>query len=174
MPSRIVVVGGSGSGKTTVACRLAELNDLPYVELDALHWGPNWSACPEDEFRARVQAAIAGGGWVVDGNYTGKLGDLVLERADLVVWLDLPLRVTLPRLWSRTRRRMREQTELWAGNRETWREVLFSRDSLFVYTLRTHRGKRERYEQRLARYEMVRLRSASETEAWLASSGQLT
>ena len=83
--------------------------------------------------------------WVVDGDYTGQLGDLVLERADLVVWLDLPLRVTLPRLWSRTRRRMREQTELWGGNRETWRDVLFSRDSLFVYTLRTHRGKRRRY-----------------------------
>jgi hypothetical protein len=50
---------------------------------------------------------------------------------------------------------MRERTELWGGNRETWRDVLFSRDSLFVYTLRTHRGKRKRYEQRLARYEMV-------------------
>jgi adenylate kinase family enzyme len=169
VPTRIAVVGGSGSGKTSVARRLAEVNDLIYVELDELHWGPNWTACPTDEFRARVEAAISGDGWVVDGNYTGKLGDLVLERTDLVVWLDLPLRVTLPRLWSRTRRRMREQTELWGGNRETWRDVLFSRDSLFVYTLRTHRGKRRRYEQRLTRYEIVRLRSASEIETWLAS-----
>ena len=174
MSSRIAVVGGSGSGKTSVALRLAELNGLPYVELDALHGGPHWSACPGDEFRARVGDAISGDSWVVDGNYTGKLGDLVLERADLVVWLDLPLRVTLPRLWSRTRRRMRERTELWGGNRETWRDVLFSRDSLFVYALRTHRAKRKRYEQRLARYEMVRLRSASETESWLAGFGRLT
>lgn len=170
MARRIAVVGGSGSGKTTVARRLAELHDLPYVELDALHWGPNWTACPRDEFRARVEDAISGDAWVVDGGYYGKLDDLVLEQADLVVWLDLPLRVTLPRLWSRTRRRMREQTELWSGNRETWREVLFSRESLFVYSLRTHRGKRKRYEQRLARYEMVRLRSAREIEAWLGGA----
>jgi adenylate kinase family enzyme len=166
--SRIAVVGGSGSGKTTVARPLAEANDLPYVELDALHWGPNWTACPSDEFRARVESVVSGEAWVVDGGYYGKLGDLVLERADLVVWLDLSRRVTLPRLWSRTRRRRREKTELWSGNRERWRDVLFSRDSLFVYTLRTQRGKRKRYEQRLARYEIVRLRSASETEAWLA------
>jgi adenylate kinase family enzyme len=174
VPVRIAVVGGSCSGKSTVARRLAEPNDLPYVELDALHWGPNWTPCPKDEFRARVEAAISGDAWVVDGNYTGKLGDLVLARADLVVWLDLPLRVTLPRLWSRTRRRMREQTELWGGNRETWRDVLLSRDSLVVYTLRTHRGKRRRYEQRLARYEMVRLTSPAEIEAWLAGFTQLT
>jgi adenylate kinase family enzyme len=170
VPSRIAVVGGSGSGKTTVAQRLAELHDLPYVELDALHWGPNWTPCPRDEFRARVESAISGDAWVVDGGYYGMLGDLVLERADLVVWLDLPLRVTLPRLWSRTRCRRREQTELWGGNRETWRDVLFSRDSLFVYTLRTHLGKRRRYAQRLARYEMVRLRTAREIEAWLAGA----
>ena len=169
MARKIVVVGGSGSGKTTVARRVAAMNDLLYVELDALHWGPNWTACPKDEFHARVEGAITGDAWVVDGNYTGKLGDLVLQRADLVVWLDLPLRETLPRLWSRTRRRMRERTVLWGGNRETWRDVLFSRDSLFVYTLRTHHGKRRRYVQRLNRYRMVRLKSANEIEAWLAA-----
>ena len=167
MARRIAVVGGSGSGKSTVARRLAERHDLAYVELDALHWGPNWTPCPDDEFRARVEAAIAGGAWVVDGDYTGKLGELVLERAELVVWLDLPLRVTLPRLWSRTRRRMREQTELWGGNRENWRDALFSRDSLFLYALRIHRSKRRHYEERAARYEIVRLRSPREIEDWL-------
>jgi adenylate kinase family enzyme len=170
VPRKIAVVGGSGSGKTTVARRLAELQDLPYIELDALHWGPNWTECPDDEFRARVRGAIAGDGWVVDGNYTGKLGDLVLDRAELIVWLDLPLHVALPRLWRRTRRRMRDGTELWGGNRENWHDVFFSRDSLFVYTLRTHRGRRRRFEQRLTCYQMVRLRSKREIEAWLAGA----
>jgi adenylate kinase family enzyme len=164
---RIAVVGGSGSGKSTVARRLADRNDVAYVELDALHWGPDWTPCPDDEFRARVEDAISGDGWVVDGNYYGKVGDLVLERADFVVWLDLPLRVTFPRLWTRTRRRRREGTVLWGGNRENWREALFSRESLFVYALRTHRGRRRRYEQRLSRYEVVRLRSPEEVESWL-------
>ena len=151
-----------------MARRLAELHDLDYVELDALHWGPNWTPRPDDELRARVSEAIAADAWVVDGNYTGKLGDLVLDRAELVVWLDLPLRVTLPRLWSRTRRRMREQTALWGGNRENWRDVLFSRDSLFVWALRTHRPRRTQYEEHLAKYEVVRLRTTTETETWLA------
>jgi adenylate kinase family enzyme len=164
---RIAVVGGSGSGKSTVARRLAERHQLAYVELDALHWGPNWTPCPDDEFRARVEAATAGEAWVVDGDYTGKVGELVLERAELIVWLDLPLRVTLPRLWSRTRRRMREKTELWGGNRESWGDVLFSRDSLFVYTLRIHLAKRRRYAERSGRYEIVRLRSSREIEDWL-------
>ena len=169
MARRIAVVGGSGSGKTTVARRLAELHDLPCVELDALYWGPDWTPRPEQDFRTRVDAAIAADAWVVDGNYYGRLHDLVLARADFVVWLDLPLRITLPRLWSRTRRRMREQTELWNGNRETWRGALFSRDSLFAYAVRTHRGRRRRYEERLARYRVVRLKSEHETEDWLAS-----
>jgi hypothetical protein len=106
-------------------------------------------------------------GWVVDGGYYGKLGDLVLERAELVVWLDPPLRTILRRLWVRTLDRIRTGDELWGGNRETWRGAFLSRNSLFVWALKTHVGRRRRYEERLARYEMVRLRSARETDAWL-------
>ena len=65
---------------------------------------------------------------------------------------------------------MRDRTELWAGNRETWREVLFSRDSLFLWALRTNRQRRARYEESLARYDFVRLRSARETQDWLGGA----
>jgi adenylate kinase family enzyme len=170
VPSKIAVVGGSGSGKTTVARRLAERHDLRYVELDALFWGPNWTGCSRDEFRTRVEDAISGDAWVADGNYTGQLGDLVLERAELVVWLDLPLRVTFPRLWRRTRQRMRDRTELWGGNRETWRGALLSRDSLFLWALRTNRQRRAQYEESQLRYDFVRLRSARETQDWLGGA----
>jgi hypothetical protein len=140
------------------------------VELDALHWGPDWSEPSAEEFRARVEQALAGGGWVADGGYHGKLGDLVLERAGLVVWLDPPLWAILGRLWARTLRRIRARDELWGGNRETWRGAFLSRNSLFLWALQTHRPRRRRYEQRLARFDVVRLRSPAEIEAWLAES----
>ncbi len=56
---KIAVVGTSGSGKTTVARALAEHHGVPHVELDALHWGPNWAPCPTEEFRVRVQEALS-------------------------------------------------------------------------------------------------------------------
>jgi adenylate kinase family enzyme len=174
VPTKIAVVGTTCAGKTTVAKRLAEIHGVPHVELDALHWGPDWSEATDDEFRSRVERALAVDGWVVDGNYTGKLGDLVLERADLVVWLDPSLPVVLGRLGTRTVRRVRTGEELWSGNRETWRGAFFSRDSLFLWALKTHGPLRARYEERLAKYDVVRLRSPSDTDAWLAGSRWLT
>lgn len=170
MPTRIAVVGTTCAGKTTVAKRLAERHGIPHVELDALHWGPGWSEPTAAEFRARVEEALSVERWVADGAYHGKLGDLVVEKADLVVWLDPPLPTVLRRLGSRTVRRVRSGEELWGGNRETWRGAFLSRDSLFLWALKTHRPRRTRYEERLAKYEVVRLRSGRETEAWLAGA----
>ncbi len=168
MPTRIAVVGTTCAGKTTVAKRLAEQHGIPHVELDALHWGPGWSEPTAEEFRARVEEALSAESWVADGAYHGKLGDLVVEKADLVVWLDPPLATVLRRLGARTVRRVRSGEELWGGNRETWRGAFLSRDSLFVWALTTHRPRRARYEERLAKYDLVRLRSERDTEEWLA------
>jgi adenylate kinase family enzyme len=172
VPAKIAVIGTTCSGKTTVAKRLAEHHGVPHVELDALHWGPSWSEPSAENFRARAEQALATDGWIADGGYHGKLGDLVLERSELVVWLDPPLPTILGRLWVRTLRRIRDGEELWGGNRETWRGAFLSRDSLFLWALRTHRPRRRRYEQRLARFEVVRLRSAAEAEAWLESQSR--
>jgi adenylate kinase family enzyme len=164
---KIAVIGSTCSGKTRLARTLAEQLGVPHVELDALHHGPNWTEATRDEFRARVSDAIAGDGWVVEGSYQGKLGDLVLKRAELVVWLDLPMYTILMRLWVRTIRRIRSRVELWNGNRETWRGAFLSRQSLFVWVLKTHFGRRRRYATSLACFETVRLRSAEEAEQWL-------
>ena len=168
MTRKIAVMGGSCSGKTTFSRRLAEKLDVPHVELDALHHGPNWAEPTVEDFRARVGQAIAGDGWVVDGSYGGKLGDMVIAQADLVVWLDLPLRTVLPRLWRRTLHRIRNDVELWNGNRETWRDAFLSRHSLFIWVVTTHRRRRRTLPVELEPFEAVRLRSPEEVEAWLA------
>src|SRR5919198_3635557 len=170
MPPKIAVVGTSGSGKTTVARELARRLGVPHVELDALFHGPGWTETPAEEFQRRVAAATDSDGWVVDGNYDSKLGDLVLGRADTVVWLDLPLRVSLSRVTRRTIGRIRTGEELWSGNRESWRGGFFGWDSMVVWAIRSHLRLRRARATRLAAHPHlrgVRLRSAREVESYL-------
>ena len=160
----------SCSGKTTLGRELARRLDVPFVELDSLVHGPNCTETPDDELRALVDPIVASDGWVIDGGYWGKLGDLVLRNADAVVWLDLPVRIWLPRLVRRTLGRLIRREELWNGNRETVRNFIFSRDSLLLYALRNHPRHRRVYPKRLAPYDVVRLRSPREVERWLENA----
>lgn len=169
---RVAVIGASGSGKTTLARALAERLAVPHVELDALHHGPNWTEASSEELRAAVLEALEEGhaGWVVDGNYQSKIGDLVVERADTIVWLDLPLALILGRLARRTAGRIIRGTELWNGNRETIRNAVFRRDSLFVWAIRSHGRHRREQPERLARLDadVVHLRGPREIARWVA------
>jgi hypothetical protein len=142
--------------------------DIPFVEMDALVHGPNWVETPNDELRRLVEPILAGERWVVDGTYRGKLGDLVLREAEVVVWLVQPMRVWLPRLLRRTTRRIVQREELWNGNRETLRNAFFSRDSLILFALRQHFRRRRVYPAELAPYNVLRLRTPEEVEGWLA------
>ncbi len=170
IPRTIVVKGTSSAGKSTFAAELARRLALPHIELDALHHGPNWSEPTADAFRARVREAVAAApdGWVIDGNYDSKLGETVIGAAEVIVWLDLPLGVKLHRLWRRTLHRIRTDVELWNGNRETWRGTFASRDSLFVWLLRTHISHRREWPTRFnGDPRLVRLRSDAEARRWL-------
>lgn len=169
---RFAIVGSaSGNGKTTLGRELASRLGIPFVEVDALHHGPGWTEATADELRARVEPLVAGEAWVVDGYYRGKLGDLVPRSADVVVWLDLPVRVWFPRLLRRTLRRVATREELWNGNRETLRNVFFSRDSLLLFSLRAHFRRRRAYPTQLAPFNVVHLRTPKEVERWLARFG---
>lgn len=114
---RVSVVGNSGSGKTTLARELADRLGVPYVELDAIFHQPGWQQLPKDQFRERVSELVARPGWVVDGNYSS-VRDLVLRRADTVLWLDPPRRRVMRQIIWRTTSRAVLRRELWNGNRE--------------------------------------------------------
>jgi adenylate kinase family enzyme len=164
-----VVTSASGSGGTTVGRELAARLGVPFHELDALFWKPGWTEPEPDEFRAKVAAVVATDAWVIDGSYQSWLGQSVLERADVVVWLDLPVRSWLPRLVVRTFRRAITGESLWGTNRETIRGALFSRDSLLLYTARHFRRRRRIYPERFATYDVVRLRSRAQIDGFLRS-----
>ena len=170
---RVSVIGTTATGKSTLAAALALQLGVPHIELDGVEHGPNWTPIPRDAFREIVVAArIAGDGWVTDGNY-GVVRDLIWARADTVIWLDYPLAVPLWRVTWRTFWRMARRVELWNGNRERWRRV-FSRDNLWLYILRTHRGRRHRFAALVAQPEhahltVIRLRSPRAAARLLAS-----
>ena len=167
---RVNVKGISCSGKSTFSRELAERLSVPYLELDAVHHGPNWTEASAEELQARVREFMASAqdGWVIDGNYEPKLGNLVRGAADRIVWLDPPLRVALRRLWRRTSTRIRDRVELWNGNQESWRGGFFGWNSLFVWTLRSWvRHRREWPREFAGDARVIRLRSVGEARRWL-------
>jgi adenylate kinase family enzyme len=167
---RVNVKGTSGSGKSTFAAELARRLEVPYIELDALHHGPNWAEPTAEDFRARVRAAMeaAPEGWVIDGNYETKLGDTVLGKADTIVWLDLPLVLKTRRLLRRTHVRIRDRVELWSGNTEDWGGVLWGKDALLWWAVRGHFRHRRQWPRCYGDDpRFVRLRSVAEAKDWL-------
>jgi adenylate kinase family enzyme len=175
---RIVVIGSTCAGKTTLAHYLSDLFSLPYTELDALHWGPNWEPAPTAELRKNIQNIVSRERWVIDGNYA-KLRDIIWSRADTLIWLDYPLPVVLWRWLIRTSQRVLTRKRLWNNNRETLGNAFFSSDSLFFWILRRFHNRRREYQTLLtgSQYNTitrVHLKHPRLTRQFLASVHNLT
>ncbi len=125
---RLVVVGCSGSGKTTMARALSQALGLRHVELDGLNWDPGWrnlTAEDPETFRRRIAEAAAGEAWVMDGNYV-RVAGAHWGRATAFVWMDTPKATVMRRVVWRSFTRAVSKQELWAGtgNRELFRRWL--------------------------------------------------
>jgi adenylate kinase family enzyme len=142
--SRIVIVGTTGAGKSTLAKRLVDRLGLEFIELDALHWEPNWKEASVEDFRVRADEATSAEGWVVAGNYR-QVRDIVWSRADTLVWLDYSLPRALWRLTRRTVGRAVTREVLWNGNRESfWAHFKFWSEESAYYWLFKGYGRRRR------------------------------
>jgi adenylate kinase family enzyme len=169
---RVLVLGTSGAGKTTLADQVADVLALPRVELDALYHGPGWQ--PRATFAAEVGQIAAGPAWVLEWQYTGVLGDLLPSRADTVLWLDHSRWLVMRQIIERTvRRRLRRQV-LWNGNVEPpLRTILTDPEHVVRFAWRRHdRHARDRLDALLAgpygaRVTVIRLAGRREVVGWL-------
>ncbi|MFC4636857.1 adenylate kinase [Deinococcus hohokamensis] len=148
---RIIVIGTTGSGKTSLARALAGRLGAPHGEQDAWNHGPGWQEAPRDEFRARVAAFTAKPAWVMDGN-DSKARDIGWAQADTLVWLDYPARTVCWRLLRRTLQRV------------------ITRESPLPWCFQTHWRRRREPPELVAaspHLRLIRLRSPAESERWL-------
>lgn len=137
-PRRVLVAGTSGAGTTTTADRLGHVLGVPHVEIDALFHGPGW--IPREDFLADVEAFSAEPGWVTEWQY-GSVRDLLADRADLVVWLDLPRALVMRQVVARTLRRRLRREVLWNGDVEpALRTVLHDPEHIVRWAWATHAG----------------------------------
>ncbi len=171
---RIAVWGVTGAGKSTLARELGHRLGLPVIELDAIRHTPDWDSTPWPTFRSELLRRLdeAPEGWVLDGSYA-RAQDLYLHRIDTMIWLPLPLRVTLPRLFRRALQRSFAPHGAYGPGtaRETLRRTFASRESLLLYALLTHRSVTRRRAARVAGLpdgvEVVELRSPLQVAAFL-------
>ena len=168
-PQRVIVSGTSGSGKSTVARRIAETIGVPYTELDSLFHGPGWTARPT--FEAEVDRFTQAPAWATEWQYT-QVRPRLAERADLMVWLDLPRWLVMYRVTRRTLTRRLRRQQLWNGNREgPLRTIVRDPEHIIRWAWSTHGETAERTRRiahRLPGLPVVRLRSRREVEAWLS------
>ena len=170
---RVVVIGVTSSGKSTLAETLARRFDWNFIELDALHWEPGWQGAPLDVFRARVAEAIRAENWVVAGNYH-VVRDLIWPKAQAMLWLDYPLPVVLWQLTRRNFKRWWSQELLWGTNQERlWPHFkLWSEESLYHWLFKTYWRRKREYPMLVSQPEhqhlkVIRFRHPKETKEWL-------
>lgn len=170
---RIVIIGSTGSGKSTLGRALAARLGVPHTEMDTLHWLPGWIERDDATFRELVDAFTAQPAWVIDGNYS-VARDLVWPRADTLIWLDYSFPRTAWQLLRRTRRRVFDGERCCNGNEESLARSL-GRDSILLWLLKTYWRNRSNYPKALAQHSHLKpliFRSPADTAAWLSGVGR--
>jgi adenylate kinase family enzyme len=166
---RIMVMGVSGSGKSTFSKALGEKLNLPVIHLDRVFWSAGWREMPRDQFVAEQERLVTQPRWIIDGNYSGTM-DVRLRHADTVIHLDLPVLLCFKRVLMRYRRYSgRTRPDMTEGNPErlTWQFIYW----VLTFKIRRRPRLRRRFETLRADQKLIVLRSPKAVRAFLAAQG---
>jgi adenylate kinase family enzyme len=173
VPRRVLVAGTTGVGKTTTAGRIGRVLGLPHTEIDSLYHGPGW--VPRDTFVADVERYTSEPAWVTEWQYTS-VRAMLAERADTLVWIDLPTAQALWRLLRRTLHRRFGRIELWNGNVEPSLWTFFTdRGHILRWGISTRNVTRRRMPELVEtapHLRIVHLRSQREVDRFVQHLGE--
>lgn len=168
--NRVLIVGCSGAGKTSLALKLGALVGLPIVHLDREFWQPGWAEPSMAVWRHNVEELAAQPRWIMDGEYRNSL-DLRMPRADTIIFLDMPRWLSLTRVARRTVRTFgKTRRDMAPGCQERF-------DWAFLKYIWNYQHKvRPRLCAKLAEYRgnLIVLRSPAEVRSYLAQLGAHT
>jgi len=177
---RINVIGPSGSGKSTFSRQLASTLGVEYIEMDSIHWQPNWNHLNDDDFNLALKDRLAGDAWVLDGNYS-RTRPVKWQNVECVIWLNLSFFRTTRQIISRSIRRAIDKQELWpgTGNTESWRQSFWSRDSVILWSVQSYKRHAARFktyttDPALSHITFIRLGSPLEVRQFLAKMRKTT
>lgn len=177
MMRRIVILGPTGSGKTTFGKRLSALTGIPATDLDDIFWLPDWKQRTTEEFYRLAEGATQGESWIITGNYS-KIRGAIWPKADTFIWIDYPFLLVLWQLLRRSVMRVVDKRPVCNGNFETWRGLFLSKNSLILWLFQSYWRRGREYAEifeagrNAPDVAYIRLRSRKETEAFL--EGQST
>jgi len=171
--TKILIVGSSGAGKTTLAKTISSKLNLPHFELDSIFHQKDWQPLNQDEFKARVDEITRQPDWIICGNYFTKLGGKAYwSKADVVIWCDYSFPLVFSRLLRRTLRRTITKQELWNENKEGFIVNFFTKESVLLWMMREWNAQKRRYEivfkeNDLKGTQLIRLKNPNDTARFL-------
>jgi len=172
---RINVIGTSGCGKSTFSKKLAQALNVPYLEIDKIFWGPDWTFLSDELLFEKLTTELSAPGWVLDGNYS-RTTPVKWKNVQLVIWLDFSFTRVMFRIIKRTLSRAVTQTELWEGtnNRESIKNI-FTGKSMITWSAQTFNDNRTKYnatmrDKEYQHIKFVRLTNPNEAKIFLKSA----
>lgn len=162
---RILVIGTSGSGKSTFAQKLSKRLQIPFFASDPFYWEADWQIASDEKVRECIRAVIQQEAWILDGNFDSE-HEWVWKQANCILWLDYPLVIVCRQIIFRNLRWVVTRERTWSGNRMTFGRAI----SGIRHAIRSHSLKRRKYPQWLAELsgvEVHRFKSRREADFWI-------